>query len=61
MGLYYIAEKVVTQEEHVESNTVRVITSEKATWLTTLMASYTKQSHIRRLAYLSTLLPAKTG
>lgn len=30
MGLYYLAEKVVTQKEHVEINTIRVITSQKA-------------------------------
>ena len=52
MGLYYLAEKVVTQEKHVETDTIRVITSQKVTKLTTLMASYTKQSHVRRVAYL---------
>jgi len=31
MGLYHLAKKVVTQEEHVETNTIRVITSQKAT------------------------------
>lgn len=49
MGLYYLAQKVVTQEKHVDTNTIRVITSQKATKLTALMASYTKQSHVRRL------------
>lgn len=44
MGLYNLAEKVVTQEEHVVRNTIREITSQKATSLRTLMASYTKQS-----------------
>lgn len=31
MGLYNLAEKVVTQEEHVVRNTIREITSQKAT------------------------------